>query len=266
MFYFQHKSEIDNILRFHRPITMPGQESRKLKTSRKNTPFWFTFVLAIGVMFLCILSLFANDKEQFESGLDYLILEEGKLQRPDTEKIEVVEYFSYGCVHCFRFERHIKKWLETIREDVVFAREAVVMRESAIPYARAFYAAEELEVTKKVHDLMFRTIHTERTSMRSDDRLTTFFEEQAEIAPDEFLEVLYSEKVRDRILATHEDFDVVGRASVASTPQIVVDNRYVVTTRTAGSQARIFQIVDFLVDNIRTETESSRAEQAEPAL
>ncbi len=223
------------------------------------------FILAMSALVFFTFSVLTSEEEMFEAGLDYLILE-GELKRTDTEKIEVVEYFSYGCVHCFRFERHIKKWLETISEDVAFAREAVVMRESAIPYARAFYAAEELEVTKKVHDLMFRTIHTERTSMRSDDRLTTFFEEQAEIAPDKFLEVLYSEKVRDRILATHEDFDVVGRASVASTPQIVVDNRYVVTTRTAGSQARIFQIVDFLVDSIRTETESSRTEQAEPAL
>lgn len=222
-------------------------------------------MLVTSTLFLFTFSVLVGEEEMFEAGIDYLILE-GELKRADTEKIEVVEYFSYGCVHCFRFERHIKNWLETINEDVEFAREAVVMRESAIPYARAFYAAEELEVTEKIHDLMFRTIHTERTSMRSDDRLSTFFEEQAEIEPEEFLDVLYSETVGERILATHEDFGVVGRASVASTPQIVVDNRYVVTTRTAGSQARIFKIVDFLVDSIRTETESSRAEEVEPVF
>ena len=230
-----------------------------------NESYWFKVGLSTSLVVLMAFSLFAQDKERFEAGLDYLVLEK-ELSAPDSEEIRVVEYFSYECVHCFRFEKHIGDWLENTRDDVTFSREAVVMRESAIPYARVYYSAEALEVTDKIHKPMFRAIHTEKTPMRSDDALVTLFAETAEVSQEEFLDVFYSDEVNDRIMATHEDFKIVSKASVPSTPQVLVDNRFVITTRTAGSQARIFKIVDFLIDKIRTENESTRPVELDPTL
>lgn len=208
--------------------------------------FRFVFV-ALGVwLTVGILA----DTEEFEAGIDYKILEEQLAAEP-SENIKVVEYFSYGCVHCYRIEKHIKSWLESVAEDVEFSREAVVLTESWAPYAKLFYTAIELDVSLETHMQVFQLIHDHKQELRKLSDLTDIFVEEAEVTSAEFIEVYESQAVIDKILAVHADFKIISKASHTSTPCIVVGDRYVVNTRTAGSQQRIFKVVDFLIDKIR---------------
>ena len=57
------------------------------------------------------------------------------------DKIEVVEIFWYGCSHCFSFEPHIKAWLKSRPEDVVFRQVPGVLNSRWAVHARGFFAA-----------------------------------------------------------------------------------------------------------------------------
>ena len=62
----------------------------------------------------------------FVAGKDYTVVQNpGKISVPG--KIEVREFFWYGCPHCFTLEPHMQTWLKKIPKDVHFVRTPAAM-------------------------------------------------------------------------------------------------------------------------------------------
>ena len=78
-------------------------------------------------------------------------------------KIEVVEMFWYGCIHCYKIDPYLDKWADSLPEDVVFKKVPAVPRKNWIPMAKAYYALETLELDKKLHEKFFDAIHKTKT-------------------------------------------------------------------------------------------------------
>ncbi len=220
---------------------------RLVALSKFVCAFFATSVLLFGVA----------HAQEFEAGKDYRIIktivqdadDEESTAESDTQ-IEVIEYFNYGCPHCYDLEPFIKDWLESIEEDVTFDRAAVPLRTAWVPLARAYWVAEELGVTDKVHDKIFEILHD--NNIQADQYMHRVFEIHADVDPDDFAEIYQSEEVLDLMRDTQTKFRLLG---LTGTPAIVVNNKYVVDADAARSIDRMFEIVDFLVDLIRTETE-----------
>ena len=169
-----------------------------------------------------------------------------------SEEISVVEFFSYGCSHCYRLEPFIDTWLETKEEDVTFSRVAIPTREDWIPYARAYYMAEELGILEKVHALIFRAIYANNQSMGQKRLLKRMFIGVADVESDKFEEVWESDRIPKKIQnAVLEMLDL----GVSASPTIVVAKKYLITPETAGDLAFIFDVVDFLVKKIKADRE-----------
>lgn len=208
--------------------------------------------------------------EEYEAGIDYHVLE----NKEDTEakdsasvaseKITVIEYFSYGCLACKKFEVQISNWLDNKADDVEFKREAVVFQESWALLAKAYYTAVELDVLDAVHIPMFEAIHEDKRAMYEPKNIEHLFKEEAQIDSKVFRQTFYEDDtIVDEILNIHERVQSLG---IKNTPTVVVDGKYLVNTRTAQSRKRIFLIVDFLTDKVRTERQSvSRSEQKLPS-
>ena len=63
---------------------------------------------------------------QFVAGTDYTVIPKPiKVERPG--KIEVREFFWYGCPHCFTLEPHMQTWLKQLPKDVRFVRTPAAM-------------------------------------------------------------------------------------------------------------------------------------------
>ena len=208
--------------------------------------------------------------EEYEAGIDYHVLEnkedtEANESAPDvSEKITVVEYFSYGCLACKKFEVQISNWLENKADDVEFKREAVVFQESWALLAKAYYTAVELDVLDAVHIPMFEAIHEDKRAMHEPKNIEQLFKEEAQIDSKVFRQTFYEDDtIVDEILKIHERAQSL---RIQNTPTVVVDGKYLVNTRTAQSRKRIFLIVDFLTDKVRTERQSiSAGEQTLPS-
>lgn len=84
-----------------------------------------------------------------------------------TDKIEVAEFFWYGCPHCYKFESLLESWIPKLPPDVVFRRIPAVFNARWEHDAGVFYAFEALNLTGKLHRPFFDAIHLER--LRSDD-------------------------------------------------------------------------------------------------
>ena len=167
-------------------------------------------------------------------------------------EISVVEFFSYGCPVCYDLEPFIDAWLLTKAEGVVFSRVAVPSRKDWVPLARAYYIAEELGITDKVHALIFRAKYENRQSIGQEHLLRRMFSGVADVQPEEFDEAWKSDSIPKMIQNAVLEMRDFG---IAATPTLVVDKTYVITPRTAGNLEKMFEIVDYLVDKIETERE-----------
>lgn len=79
------------------------------------------------------------------------------------KKIEVIEFFSYGCPHCSEFFPIVETWLKTLPKDAVFRRVPVGFnRPQWVNLERAYYALQASGDLAKLDGPLFRAIHQER--------------------------------------------------------------------------------------------------------
>ena len=108
------------------------------------------------LLIFCAFSLTAAAENfQYEEGTHYVKLEVPvRTKSPDL--IDVTEYFSYGCPHCYRFEPLVSQWKEGLSDDVEFNRTPAVWKVSGYElYARTFYTAQALGMVEKIHLPLF---------------------------------------------------------------------------------------------------------------
>lgn len=161
----------------------------------------------------------------------------------DPARIEVVEVFSYACIHCYRLEPMVEAWRQTQSEDVDFHRLPLVSQR-LLPLAQAFYTAEALGVLERVHLPLFAAIHDYGINMSRAQHIRRLFVREAEVDEQEFLRVYDSFGIRSRV----RQADAQGRMyRVMATPTMIVNGRYVVDTVSAGSPAAMFLVVNHLV-------------------
>ena len=199
---------------------------------------------------------FANaSAAEFREGVDYIELPV-PVETRDPSKIEVVEVFSYACIHCYNLEPMVAAWQQAVPEDVDFHRLPLVTQR-LLPLAQAFYAAETMDVLDRVHMPMFAAIHEYGIDMSRREYVRRLFVRDAGVDEEEFLRVFDSFGVQSRV----RQADARGRMyRIQATPSIVVNGRYVTESGRVGMQG-MFLVVNHLIERER----AARAEAAAPA-
>jgi thiol:disulfide interchange protein DsbA len=181
--------------------------------------------------------------EEFEEGVHYERLPVA-VETQDAGKVEVVEIFSYACVHCKMFDPMLEAWRADQSEDVAFHRVPAVFSPTYALLAQAFYAADVLGVSETVHMPIFEAIHDRHVNLGDPTLMAALFHEAGGVEPEAFGEVFNSFSVRSRV----QQADAHGRAyRVSGVPSLVVDGTFRVDGGMAGSNTRMLEVVDYLV-------------------
>lgn len=140
-------------------------------------------------------------------------------------KIEVVEFFWYGCIHCYNLEPALEGWLKQLPPDAQFRRVPAVFNPRWEHDARIFYAFEALGLLEKLHRPFFDAIHRDR--LRSDDpkALAQWLQKQG-LDAQKFTDVMKSFSVHSR---TQRAKLMTAGYKIDGTPAIAVDGRYTVS-------------------------------------
>ncbi|MCZ6886874.1 MAG: thiol:disulfide interchange protein DsbA/DsbL [Gammaproteobacteria bacterium] len=180
---------------------------------------------------------------EFEAGVHYEVLPI-PVETEDPVLVEVVEIFSYGCVHCFTFDPAIEEWRARQAPDIQFRRIPAIFNETWALFAQAYYTAQVLGVSDQVHEPIFQAVHTHSIDLRDPTLMAALFAETAQVDPGEFGRVFNSFSVRSRV----QQATANGRTyRVTGVPSIVVNGKYRVDARMAGSNTLMLQVVDYLV-------------------
>lgn len=179
-------------------------------------------------------------------GEHYVVLDKPVPTR-DSNKIEVVEMFSYGCPHCYEFEPLIKQWAKQQSSDVDFWFFPAVWNTPMKLFAQAFYTARELEVAEKIHLPLFTEVVIKQKNMRNESDMAEFFARHG-VDKKEFSQVFNSMIVESQVKQAEA---LVDSYKPVGAPEIIVNGKYRVDRMRAGGQEGMLAVVDFLVNKER---------------
>jgi thiol:disulfide interchange protein DsbA len=189
------------------------------------------------------LALAQQPAHALDWGKDYLEL--GQYQKTDVKKgqVEVLEFFWYGCPHCFELEPELNAWAKKLPKDVVVKRVPGILQPGWVPLARAFYALEALGLQEKLHADLFSAIHVQGNDLNPPGR---FFDWAVTKGVD-----------RKKIADAYNDFTVntkVMRAQQLTTayklngvPAFAVNGKFVTSAYMTGGVPSMFKALDELI-------------------
>ena len=184
----------------------------------------------------------------YEEGVDYEVLAKAQ-PAPTDGKVQVIEFFSYSCPHCYRFEPYIEKWLKTKPDKVEFVHVPAVFSKNWEALATLYYAAEVLGVQEKMHPLIFDAMHGKGKKVRSFDDLKALFKANG-VSSDKLEQALNSFSVAAK---TRRAKSMTQSYGIKSVPNIVVQGKYRTNSTLAHGHENVFKVVDFLIEKVEKE-------------
>src|SRR5262245_22653077 len=179
-----------------------------------------------------------------------------KQQQPaetTTSKIEVIEFFWYGCPHCYSLEPTLEAWLKKPPADVQFVRVPAILSERWQYDAQIFYTFDAMNLVAKLHRPFFDAIH--RDGLRTDNQqaLAAWLKKQG-VDDKRFFDTMKSMGVETRV-ARAQHLTLAYR--VNGTPAMAVAGRYTVGAEQGRSHQGMIETVDYLIGLARQKERSS---------
>tara|TARA_R110002110_G_scaffold65206_4_gene180039 strand:- start:121501 stop:122253 length:753 start_codon:yes stop_codon:yes gene_type:complete len=170
-----------------------------------------------------------------------------ELQKEGQDKVQVLEFFSYGCSWCYKLDIPVEAWVQNVPDYVAFQRVPVEFQPSWRTLSKAYYVAEDLNKLSEVHEPLFDAIHTDKLTSSSEDALREFFIKQG-IDAETFDKTFDSFSVNSK----HKWSNAIAQAlKVTSVPSLFIlgkDGVYFTSVRFAGSQQGVLDVADFLIN------------------
>ena len=142
-----------------------------------------------------------------------------------ADKIEVLEFFWYGCIHCYNLEPRLEVWQKKNPADVAFRRVPAVLSERWAHDAAIFYAFEALGVLDKLHRPFFDAIHRDRLRTESGSAVNEWLQKNG-VDPKKFEATYKSFGVQSR---TKRAIRLTSDFRIDGTPAMAVHGRYTVS-------------------------------------
>ncbi len=186
--------------------------------------------------------------ESYDEGIEYELLNTVQ-PAPTDGKIEVIEFFSYACPHCYRFEPHVEAWKKHKADNIEFIQVPAIFNKNWEALATLYYAAEVLGVQEKMHPIIFEAMHGKGKKIHSLADLNALFEKNG-VTADELNKAMGSFTVAAK---TRRAKNMTKAYGITSVPNVVVQGKYRTNGTLAKSHANVFKVVDFLAEKIDKE-------------
>jgi protein dithiol oxidoreductase (disulfide-forming) len=199
------------------------------------------------------------DDGKWVEGKNYYRIDPAQPKLTNTDKVEVVEVFSYGCPACYAFHPTMNKLVQELPSNatVAYLPASFMPQENWPMLQRAFLTAEALGVADKANDAMYDAVWKtkELSAMKTESSLKPAsalptLDDAAKVYakfgadPKEFVAVANSFAINTKVKRSEELLKAYG---VEETPTIVVDGKYRLTARSAGGYDQAVELTKWLV-------------------
>lgn len=201
---------------------------------------------------LAILILLSSTQALAEpvAGKDYKLIEPAQATSSGN-KIEVLEFFFYGCSHCFHLHPELTAWERKMPKDVELVLVPTIFNPSWEPMAYTYYALEAMGQNQKLHNDLFEAWNVKNIDLSDESKITAFVSKFG-VDSKKFSDAYHSFGMQSKIMRSKQ---LTQTYRISGTPTMIVDGRYLIT----GLQpAAAIQVLDELVNKVRKERASKR--------
>lgn len=203
----------------------------------------------------CVLAWYAllaqgQNVSHARANVDYRLIEPQPVQTGN--RIEVIDFFWYGCPHCYAFQPALEEWIRRMPPDVTLRRIPAILRDNWAPHARIYYTLESLGELGRLHQEVYHGYHVQELHMSKPDVMMQWAVRHG-IDRQKWIDAYNSAEVTQKVEAAKTltmDYNVQG------TPSLVVDGRYLTSPAMARSEQRMIPILDDLVRTAREQRAS----------
>ncbi len=217
------------------------------------------------ILLLALSPLVAVAAEKYQAGEEYFVLRNPVDLVASPGKVVVEELFWYGCPACYSMEPLLKTWHKSRQDAVALLHLPAVWDDRTRLHARMFYTAQTLDALENMHSAFFADLHQNRGVLRTDKQVQKLFAANG-IGAQRFQKTFRSFEVE---LLLKKGLRRARRYENRGTPEVVVNGRYRISVRSAGSMEKMLQVVDYLVrleeERLDADTASAFAPSAAPA-
>lgn len=169
----------------------------------------------------------------------------------NAAKIEVMEIFWYGCIHCYQMDAPLTAWVKKLPSDVYFKRMPGLPNPSWAPMAKAFYAMETLGVAEKLHTPLFDAINKSKTLNPTDEKAAiAWVTQQSGMDKLKVEQAFKSFTINTNLNRATQIFRASGATGV---PSLVIDGKYITSSTMAGSNEQALKVADYIIGNVRAD-------------
>lgn len=171
-------------------------------------------------------------------------------QAVDTgNKIEVLEFFWYGCPHCASFEPDLEAWRKKLPGDVAYRRLPVAFDAARSAHTRIYYTLELLKKTDELHVKVFNAMHVNGKRMLDPNEIADFMAANG-IDRKTWLDAYNSFTIATQ---TQRAAQTWAAYKLDGTPAVAIDGKYMTAPSMTGGRARALVVMDYLVERARAE-------------
>jgi thiol:disulfide interchange protein DsbA len=199
----------------------------------------------------------AEETPRYVEGQHYTTLETPlKTSYHDDEIGEIMEFFSYSCIHCARLENSVITFLQQKPENIRFTPVPVIFNEYQKPEARAFYVIELLGLGHSAHLQVFNEINVNRNRLNTDAKFAEFFT-RFDMTEEEYMKHAYSfavnSKLNQSVLLTRD-------SAITGTPTIIANGKYSINSGAVGSNEMALYAAQRIIQEKAASAESESEE------
>ena len=203
------------------------------------SPAW---LIASGLLFASMPGAVAAEPME---DVDYVLVVPQPVAVPG--KIEVIEFFHYGCESCNRLEPQLQSWLKTLPQDTSFRRVPALRRTAWVPLTRVYFALEQLGEIERLHTQVYQAVHEGGLNLGNSTELHAWAQKSG-LDSVKLEQMLDSDLVRTQVQRARDATVAYG---IRATPSFVVDGKYMTSGRMVGSLEALLPTVDGLIDKAR---------------
>lgn len=190
----------------------------------------------------------AANAQPFAAGTDYSVLNPG-IPTDSAGRVEVVEFFWYGCPHCYDLEPRLTKWIGALPKDVEFKRVPAPFNNQWEIAGRVYYTLESLGVVEKLHGPLFDAIHKDGLRITNERAMIEWVGRQG-VDTQKYSAVYRSFAVESKLKRARQ---VTQASQIDGVPALMVNGKYVVNAQQGQTRERMLAIADALIERSRRE-------------
>ena len=181
-------------------------------------------------------------------GTHYVRLSQPLPTVAEAGKIEVIEFFWYGCPHCNAFEPTLEAWVKKLPTDVAFRRVPVAFREEPfVAHQRIYYALEAMGQVEAMHRKVFYAIHNDRMHLDKPAEISAFMAKNG-IDGAKFLDTYNSFGVQTKARQAKQ---LAESYKIDGVPALGIQGRYFTSGTLAGNTDKALEVTNFLLQRAR---------------